>query len=254
MLVGVQPLLVYAPTPVWDERFSRGRIRLRQLHERWPRRARSVQLSQSMHVYRQHEQWPSCRSGSAQLSQSQDRLNANQRFFVGLTAAGLCTSACCYCRAFAANAFTQIVSNHQFSLSHVMALRCNRVIGVALIMPTFAIMVALYGRQFPLKANVQQGCLLAWISIPGIFFYDVITQPAQHLLSVTVLLGAAWKWKADLSPTQTKYAQAATAFMLAANVLPLFGISMVVQAAVVFLAEWGLLVTWATMIFKFNNP
>ena len=78
----------------------------------------------------------------------------------------------------------------------------------------------------------------------------MISQPTQHLLFVAVLLGAAWKWKADLRPTQAKYAKAAAALLLAANVLPLVGTSMVVQAAVVFLAEWGLLITWATMIFN----
>jgi hypothetical protein len=177
-------------------------------------------------------------------------MSTSQAAFVGLAAAGLAASARCYSRAIAARAFDNIVSNHQFSLSHVMALRCNQRIGVAVIMPIFAAMVALYGRQFPAKANVQQGCRLAWIAIPGIFLYDVITQPARHLLFVTVLLGAAWKWKADLRPTQAKFAQAAAALIVASAALPLLGTSMVIQAAVVFLAEWGLLITWATMIFN----
>ena len=84
----------------------------------------------------------------------------------------------------------------------------------------------------------------------AVFFFDVITHSAQHLAFVAVLLAAAWKWKADLRPTQAKYATAATALMLASNVLVLSSTPMRIQAAVVFLAEWGLLITWATMIFN----
>lgn len=110
------------------------------------------------------------RAASPRLAQwhiSPDRVSSNQAMFMGLSAAALCAILACYCRAFSAGSLTHIVSSHQLSVSHVMALPFNRLIGLAAIMPAFAGMIGLYGRQFPRKAHVQQGCRIAWSSIPG---------------------------------------------------------------------------------------
>ena len=144
------------PVPLWDIRSSP-----LLLHHGCESR---------IHV-RCHPEWQQRRAPSPRLSQpcgnDDCSLSTKQAAFVGLTATGLCASLCCYCRAFAASAFSHVVSNHQFSLSHVMALSCNHRIGVGIIMPTFAAMVALYSRQFPQKIHVQQGCRLAYLAIPG---------------------------------------------------------------------------------------
>lgn len=191
-------------------------------------------------------------------------MSANRVAFLGLAATGMGATVACYCRAVAASDFSRITTNHQLTLSHMMALDCNRVLGVGVIMPIFALLVGLYSRQFPLKANVQQGCRLAWIAIPGserrlrampnsapagcarkltrptvppprraVFFFDVISRPTQHLLFVSLLLGAAWKWKADLRPAQARYARASAALMLGSTLLPILHVPMLVQACVV---------------------
>lgn len=86
----------------------------------------------------------------------------------------------------------------------------------------------------------------------AVFAFDVISRPTQHVFFAAGLLAAAWKWKADLRPRQAKFTWAAAALLLACPVLPRFGTPMMVQALLVFLAEWGFLITWVTMIF--NGP